>query len=80
MLDPSQFVRVAGGGAPAPASIDPGAIPTLDSYGADPSSVTQGGATGQVPGVPSMSLNPRLPGADTTGQETLDSEGSFTSH
>lgn len=80
MLDPSQFVRVAGGGAPAPAAIDPGAIPTLDSYGADPSSVTQGGATGQVPGVPSMSLNPRLPGADTTGQETLDSEGSFTSH
>ena len=70
----------ARGSAPAPTAIDPGAIPTLASYGADPSSVTQGGATGQVPGVPSMSLNPRLPGADTTGQETLDSEGSFTSN
>jgi hypothetical protein len=80
MLDPSQFMRAAGGSSPERAAVDPGAIPTLDSYGADPSSVTRSGETGQMPALPSMSLNPRLPGADTTGQETLDSESSFTSH
>ena len=100
MLDPNQFVRVAAGAA-APVVADPGAIPTLASYGADsfassptssvPTSsfptTTSGPTTGTTPvvdggrpGVPSMSLNPRLPGADTTGQETLESEGSFTSH
>jgi hypothetical protein len=85
MLDPNQFVRVSGNDLGERAAADPGAIPTLDSIGADPSST--GNSSGSVPNVegsrpdaPSMSLNPRLPGADTTGQETLESESSFTSH
>ncbi len=100
MLDPSQFVRAANGGAQPAAPHDPGAIPTLDSYnnrssdagtnagdaGREPGTDT-GSDTGSVPTlddgrttVPTMSLNPRLPGADTSGQETLDPESSFTSH
>ena len=94
MLDPSQFVRVAGGAVVPVALVDPGAIPTLDSYANSSSNSSSnesghdsGTNTGSVPtadggraDAPTMSLNPRLPGADTSGQETLDSEGSFTSH
>ncbi len=96
MLDPSQFVRAANGGAQPAAPHDPGAIPTLDSYNNRSSDAgTNAGDTGGEPGtdtgsvptlddsrttVPTMSLNPRLPGADTSGQETLDPESSFTSH
>ena len=95
MLDPNQFVKVVPGDA-TPVAIDPGAIPTLASFeAATASAAASAGSTpsitepttGSTPtvgagrlGVPSMSLNPRLAGADTTGQETLESEGSFTSH
>ncbi len=91
MIDPAQFVRVADHGVQTEAPHDPGAIPTLDSYnnrGSDAGGEPDTGSdTGSVPTlddgrttVPTMSLNPRLPGADTSGQETLDPESSFTSH
>ena len=92
MIDPAQFVRVANHGVQAEAPVDPGAIPTLDSYSNRSSDAGDAGGepgtdTGSVPAlddsrttVPTMSLNPRLPGADTSGQETLDPESSFTSH
>ncbi len=96
MIDPAQFVRVANHGVQAEAPVDPGAIPSLDSYnnrGSDAGTNAgdaggdTGSDTGSVPTlddgrttVPTMSLNPRLPGADTSGQETLDPENSFTSH
>ena len=81
---------------PVPFADRTGAIPTLASFeAATASAAASAGSTpsitepptGSTPtvgagrlGVPSMSLNPRLAGADTTGQETLESEGSFTSH
>ena len=96
MLDPSQFVRAPNGGVQPAAPDDPGAIPTLDSYNnrssdtktnAGDAGGEPGTSTGSVPAlgdvrtsVPTMSLNPRLPGADTSDQETLDPESSFTSH
>ncbi|MFN8024148.1 MAG: hypothetical protein U0Q03_21630 [Acidimicrobiales bacterium] len=68
MLDPSQFVRVGGAtgsAAPVPPAPDGGPV-----TGSSP-------ALGSMP--PSMTLNPRLPGADT-GQDQLTSDPNLTSH
>ncbi len=67
MLDPSQFVRVGGesaGGQPGASGPITGSTPSIGQGGANP---------------PSMTLNPRLPGADT-GQDQLTSDPHLTSH
>ena len=66
MLDPTQFVRV---GQPGEASPVTGNTPLAPPLTADAARA----------GVPSMSLNPRLPGADT-GQDSLETDPNLTSH
>lgn len=70
MLDPTQFVRVdqQGGAAPAGSPIT-GSTPLTSPVTADAARA----------GAPSMSLNPRLPGADT-GQDSLETDPNLTSH
>jgi tetrahydromethanopterin S-methyltransferase subunit G len=82
MLDPSQFVRIGqagqagqAGGSTAPLDGTPttGSTPLIPT--SDPSMTTDAARAG----APSLSLNPRLPGADT-GQDSLETQPDLTSH
>jgi hypothetical protein len=91
LLDPSQFVRVGSSPGASPSTAgSPGTTDTsgiTDASGDDRSAgASQAGSAtpgaGDTPrgGAPSMSLNPRLNSADTSEQETLETEPTFTSH